>query len=169
MVLLAMENNEVKVQPYSSTVQTDIGGPLIFWISLLVFGVLVALVISPILAPSGGGKNLLTAISNWILYLPGSIILPLIVSIWIGEAVGRRGSSIGRTAKIGEINAVYTALIYVISIFIIYLLFYYIDPSALTNVTITYFLEYVVIIPAIILFVLIPIVSALSSARHSMG
>jgi hypothetical protein len=163
------DNNDVKIQPYTSTVQTDIGGALIFWISLLVFGVLLALVISPILAPSGTGKNLLTAISNWILYLPGAIILPLIVSIWIGEAVGKRGIGVGKSAKVGEINAVYTALIYVISIFIIYLLFYYIDPAALANVTITYFLEYVVIIPAIILFILIPIVAALSSARHSMG
>ncbi len=155
-----------KTQTYS-TVETGIAGPLILWITFLLIGVILSLVVEPLVPSNGTIQNLVTSISNWILYLPGCLILPLIVSIWIGEGVGKNRASGARSAKIGEINGIYTSLIYVVSIFIIYLLFYYIDKTALANITLTFFLEFVVAIPVIIVLVLTPIVSALSAIRHT--
>ena len=148
-------------------VETNIGAPLIFWIVFLIIGVMISLFIVPLFSGSPTTKNLLVSISNWILYLPGSIILPLVVSIWIGESVGQRRETGGKSAKIGEVNAVYASLIYVVAIFIIYLLLYYIDMAALATITILFFVEYVVVIPVFIVLILTPIVSALSAIRHS--
>ncbi len=148
-------------------VETSIAGPLILWLTFLILGVIISLVIAPLTSGIPGVKGILTSISNWILYLPGSVILPLIVSMWIGESVGQGRGNGGKSAKIGEINAVYTSLIYVVAIVIIYLIFNYIDKAALAGVSAFTFVEYSVIVPVVIVLVLTPIVATLSAMRHS--
>ncbi len=151
------------------TVEIDIVAPLIFWIALLLIGVLAILLFQPIFSSNKGISTLMTDISGWILYLPGSLIMPLVVSIWIGEKAGQAKNGIKSAAKIGEINAVYATLIYVVAVFIIYLLLYYISPASIQSKSLINYAEYVILLPAVIILALVPIVSALSAARHSDG
>jgi len=157
----------IEGEPRRRTVEIDIAGPLIFWITMLVIGLLAVLVFEPVFSNIAGVKALMGDISQWILYLPGSVILPLIVSIWIGERVGSTKGNVKAAAKAGEINALYTTLIYIVAIFIIYMLIYYISPGSLQSISLVNYAEYVIAIPAIIILVLTPLVSALSGARHS--
>ncbi|MCL5429862.1 MAG: hypothetical protein M1504_00095, partial [Candidatus Marsarchaeota archaeon] len=61
--------------------EIDIFGPLTFWIMIMVVGVIIDVVLAPITQAGGQTNiaNLLLKISNFILYLPGAIIWPLIV------------------------------------------------------------------------------------------
>lgn len=149
-------------------IEIDIFGPLSFWLVLLIMGVLLELVMAPILNGSGNTSlaNTITVIAGYILYLPGSIILPLVVAVWLGERVGATKSEVGSAIPIAAINAVYTALIYAVAIFIIYLLLRYITPSFLSTVSLTTFVLYVVVVPVVIVVVLIPFIASLSAARH---
>lgn len=151
-------------------VDVEISQPLVFWVFMLLIGVIIEAILLPLsgsLNLSATLKSTLTSIAGWLLYLPGSIIFPLIVSIWIGERVGALRRNIASSASIGFINAVYAALIYIVSIFIIYLIIKYITPAFLAIVPITTFVEYAIIIPVVIVIVLVPLVSAISAARHS--
>lgn len=143
----------------------SIAAPLTLWIALLIIGVFSAYM-AKFLAASGIA-SLMTNISGWILYLPGSLIIPLVVSIWIGERVGSAKGGSKSAVKIGEINAIYTTLIYVVVVLIIYMLLYYILPTYLQTKSLTNYAEYVIGIPAVIVLALVPIVSALSAARRS--
>lgn len=150
-------------------IEIDIKGPLVFWIAILLAGLLLALIIAPLLGTGTNLGGISATIGGYILYLPGSIILPLIVAIWVGERVGSARSRIKNSAKVGLVNAAYACLIYAVSIFIIYLLLYYVSPGFLTgsSITLNTFLTYAVAVPIIIVFVLIPLIAALSSARHA--
>jgi hypothetical protein len=148
-------------------VEIDIVAPLVFWIALLLIGLLAILVFQPVFSSNAGISALMTDISNWILYLPGSVIMPLIVAIWIGERAGSAKNNVRSAVRIGEINAVYATLIYVVAVFIIYLLFYYISPMSLQSKSLVNYAEYVICIPAAIILLLVPVVSALSAARHN--
>ncbi len=166
---LAAEEDVVE-KMRTGPIEIDIAGPMTFWLIFLIFGVIIELILVPIFgsAPYGSANigNLITSIGRWIIYLPGSLILPLIVALWLGEMVGSMRSRVGTAAYVGLINALYAALIYVIAIFIIYLLLFYISPKSLTSITLTYFATYSVLVPVVILLVLIPLISALSAARH---
>lgn len=150
-------------------VEIDVFGPLTFWLVILVIGVILELIIAPIASSLGnsGLQSLVIAISGYILYLPGAVILPLVVAVWLGERVGATKNNVGPAVNIGLVNAAYTALIYAVAIFIIYLLIKYITPGFLSAVSLTMFLEFVVIIPIVIVVALIPFIAALSAARHS--
>ena len=157
-----------KPRPTGQGIEIDIFGPLAFWLVLLVMGVLLELVMAPLLSSTGnaGLASTITAIASYILYLPGSIILPLIVAVWLGERVGATKSEVGSAVPIAAINAAYTALIYAVAIFIIYLLLRYITPAFLSTVSLTTFVLYVVVVPVVIVVVLIPFIASLSAARH---
>ena len=157
-----------KPKPIGQGIEIDIFGPLAFWLVILIMGVLLALVMAPILNGAGntGLAATITAIAGYILYLPGSIILPLIVAVWLGERVGATKSELGSAVPIAAINAAYTALIYAVAIFIIYLLLRYITPSFLASVSLATFILYVVVVPIIIIVLLIPFIASLSAARH---
>ncbi len=145
--------------------EIDIVGPLSFWLGILVLGVVIEVVILPFTPNSISG--LIGQIAGWIIYLPGSIILPLIVAVWIAERVGATRNKVGPAVTVGLINAAYTALIYVIAIFIIYLLIKYITPTFLSSVSLTTFAEYSVGLPVAIILILVPVIAALSAARHA--
>ena len=164
-----VENGAKQKEGAPATREIDIVGPLTFWIIMLVVGVLLDVILAPISGSVGqsGIQSFLTTIAGYILFLPGSIILPLIVSIWIGERVGANKNKVKAAVTLGEVNAAYTGLIYVIAIFIIYLLVRYITPTFLNTITLTSFIEYVVVVPVVIVVILIPFIAALSAARHS--
>ncbi len=150
-------------------VEINIWGPLIFWIFFLILGLALELLVAPVVKASGsvGIANTIGTIAGYIIYMPGSIILPLIVALWIGERVGASHAKLGSAATVGIVNAAYAALIYAVTIFIIYLLIKYVAPGFLSTITLESFVIYAVAIPIAIVVVLIPLIASLSAARHS--
>ncbi|EQD63859.1 conserved hypothetical protein, membrane [mine drainage metagenome] len=142
--------------------------PLAFWFGFLVLGVIILLVVVPLL-PDIGLVSISPALSNiakGILYLPGSIIFPLIVALWIGERVGIAEDRMHSAVTIGLLNTVYTAMIYIIGIFMVFLVLYYSKNVLPLGMNTHDFLLYLVAIPVTILIVLVPSFSAMSAARH---
>ncbi len=147
--------------------EINIVAPMSFWIGVLVVGLLLEFAVAPAAHAAGLNAKDFTALANFILYQPGAIILPLIVAVWVGSKVGRAHRSSPAIGKVGLVNAVYAAVIYSIAIFIIYLVFYYVDASALpTAFTLNGFALSVVAIPDAIVLVVTPLLAMLSSARH---
>jgi hypothetical protein len=108
--------------------QISIAEPMFFWILLLVVAMVINVLINAGYAPSDMASTL-KASANFILFMPGSIILPTIVGAFIGAEIGKRSKSMYVAVKSGIINGVYAAIIYLISIFIIYEVILYILPS----------------------------------------
>ncbi|MGC8571906.1 MAG: hypothetical protein ACP5LH_01325 [Candidatus Micrarchaeia archaeon] len=165
------ESKSINEQPNKNNgIEIDIIGPLTFWLSFLVMGVIIQLILIPIFNNSIDNSiiEVLNKISGWILYLPGSLILSLIVALWIGERIGATKNKVKSAVIIGVINAVYTIIVYIIAIFIIYLLISYIEPTFIKdyNLTLTLLAEYVIIIPSAIVLILVPFIASLSAARH---
>jgi hypothetical protein len=144
-----------------------ITGPMTFWILVLC----VSIVLSFILAPSLGiktkiGGDILLA-SQYILYLPGSLILPLIVSLWAGSRIGSSGRQIKAAVKAGVLNGVYMGVVYGIAITAIILAIYYINPAILPNgLGLENFAIRSIGTPIAIVIVLTTLISLLSAARH---
>lgn len=147
--------------------EIQLSKPLAFWFGFLVIGVILLLAAIPLLSSIGMAtlKPALEDLSKGILYLPGAIIFPLIVALWIGERVGMAEDRMHGAVTIGLLNAAYTSLIYVIGILVIFLILYYAGYSLL-GMTMHDFLIYLVAIPVSILMILIPTFSVMSSARH---
>ncbi|MGC8537405.1 MAG: hypothetical protein ACP5MZ_00250, partial [Candidatus Micrarchaeia archaeon] len=119
--------------------------------------------------PDIGMVSLSTAledISKGILYLPGAIIFPLIVALWIGERVGMVENRTHSAVTIGLLNAAYTALIYAIGIFIVFLVIHYSVNTAIISITLHDFFMYLLALPISILIILVPTFSAMSAARR---
>ncbi len=154
-------------------IEIDIAGPLTFWILMLAIGLIIQLLLINLLTNvnNPGIKNLLPELAGWILYMPGAIIFPLVVALWVGERVGASGNKFKSAIAVGGINGFYAALIYAIAIFIVYLLLKYIDPAflAFEAQNETTYLEYDLVVPIVIVVFLVPIISGLSAARHSIS
>ncbi len=157
--------------PTTKVVETKVSlsGPLSFWIGILVVAALIQLVAIPFATQYGNSSfNVyLKIFADYVLYIPGFIVIPLIASVWIGDHVS---SSIGNKKKLivgkGLINALYSALIYVITIFIIYVVMRYAQKGALATVSLMTFAEYLLIVPFVIVMFIVPIFALLSAARH---
>lgn len=142
--------------------------PLLFWIFMLGLGLFLILIInSNVLSISNQTSKFLLEIGEGIIYIPGAIIFPLITSLWIGERIGNTNRKTKAILSSSLLNTTYIFLVYVISILIIFLLIHYVNSSFIT-LNLNDFLIYLVGIPFIILFVLIPILSLLSSVRHNV-
>ncbi len=109
----------------------SIAEPMTFWITLLVIALIFKIALSyanPFSASASA--HFAGTIANYILFLPGSLILPIIVGAVIGVRVGdcvRRKRDI--LAK-GLMNGVYASIIYMLSIIIIYAVFVYAMPAS---------------------------------------
>ena len=142
----------------------EISKPLTGWFGLLILAVIIELIVAPYF-PSL--SNTMIKFSNYVLYLPGAIILPLIVSVWLGERVGSITVKSGRILRLSVINSLYTAIVYTIGIFIIYIIFQYVSSIGLSIIKFDNFLIYLVGIPVGILLILTPIIALLSGARRT--
>ena len=148
--------------------QGDIGiaGPLAFWIIMLLLG-LAFLILFPAgrANASGSISFILYDIGSYIIYMPGAIIFPLIVALWIGMRTGANTQNIRKAIDVGVINAVYTSVVYAISIFIIYLIAVYSSVELLKSLPTDTFVVYLVIIPVATLLILTPLIGLLRRAR----
>ncbi len=144
--------------------EIDVFGPLAFWITLLVIGLIIE-VVTPVVGPKGFVADL-RQVGYYIIFIPGSIVLPLIVATWIGDRVGLHENGIGNSVKVGILNSAYASLVYGIAIFIVYLLMYYTVPDLAKTFSVTMFVEFLIGLPVAILFILVPLIGALSNARR---
>ena len=159
-------SNVYKQDPSSSDYETNfededqLKGPLSLWIGAMVVGILLIIFATiPILSPF---SNLLNKIGYYIIYLPGALVFPLIVGIWIGIKTSKR--RIMHSIKSSFINSVYASIIYVIAMSIIYITLHY-TSTLLSSITIMDFVEKVSVIPVGIVIILSIIISVFRSAR----
>lgn len=144
--------------------------PLAFWIGFLILGIVLNLVFSKM---SGTGPGLpqlatfFTSVSNDIIYIPGVFVFPLVVAIWIGERVSKVVNSRDKAMRTALINASYTALIYAITIFVLYLILYANDLGALMQPAMVVTLVYAIVIPIAILLVLTTVFAMLAYERRA--
>lgn len=147
--------------------RASIRGPLSFWIGFLILAVIIQLVIVPVLS----GQNLtdvatlLGNIAKYLVYLPGLLIFPFLVSIWIGERIGDSVGKTGNPLREGLINAAYASVIYGIAIFIVFLILNVGQSGIFSQLNSIYSLIYLIAIPVPILLVLTPAFALLASAR----
>ncbi|MEM0107045.1 MAG: hypothetical protein QXD11_01565 [Candidatus Micrarchaeaceae archaeon] len=96
-------------------------GPLVLWLFFLVIALIIEIISLPSLLGSNNIKEL-RLIAGSILYIPGCIVFPLIVSVWLGERIGRSNENFRQTLKSAIINMLYVIIIYAVVIFIIFVL-----------------------------------------------
>jgi hypothetical protein len=154
------EGNEKEIE---SNAQVSIAAPMFFWLLLLVIAVVINALINAGYIPSGKMLSILKASANFILFMPGSIILPTIVGAFIGAEIGRRSKSMYIAIKSGIINGVYATIVYLIAIFIIYEIIIYILPNI--NPGVNFFAEDWLAMPTAILIALSVLFAGLSHAR----
>lgn len=154
-----------------STVNVSLSGPLSFWIGILVIAMLIQLVVIPLSMHYGDQNQLLdpyiNAFANYVIFIPGIIVLPLIAALWIGDKVSNSiGNHKTALASKGIINALYAAMVYIITITIIYIIMVYLDAGVLSKVTSITFIEYLITVPLAIIVVVVPLFALLSASRH---
>jgi hypothetical protein len=148
--------------------EINITGPMAFWISMLCIGMLLQFVFAPLAAGKASLSAGFLSTAKYILYLPGSLVFPLIVSVWAGSRIGYSRRNINAAAKTGLLNGIYMSIIYAIAIIVIYLLISYISPHNLpVGFTLQSFLTNLMAIPVAVVIVLTTVMTLLSSARHS--
>ncbi|MCL5093035.1 MAG: hypothetical protein M1128_01040 [Candidatus Marsarchaeota archaeon] len=148
--------------------QGDIGiaGPLAFWIIMLLIGLAFLILFPAGLTNAPGSISfILYKVGSYIIYMPGAIIFPLVVALWIGMRTGANTQNIKKAIDVGVINAIYTGVIYTISIFIIYLIAIYSSVELLKALPTNTFVVYLVIIPVATLLILTPLIGLLRRAR----
>ncbi|MGC8586630.1 MAG: hypothetical protein ACP5K5_03770 [Candidatus Micrarchaeia archaeon] len=149
--------------------ELSIAEPLSFWIGMLLLAIIIELVIVPFSGSLGVSKDTFNNIANYIIYLPGCIVMPLLVAIWLGERIGALSKGKNVAYK-SIVNAIYMSIIYLVAIFIIFLVAKYTNlnlfPTLMPSLNMGNFLEYLVAIPVAILLVLTPLFAILSAARH---
>lgn len=122
------DDDESERKPQRSA--TDVAGPITAWLVLLFVALAIKFFVSnTTVAGAGSISSILSSASNFILFFPGDIILPLIIGAAIGAEVGIRSKSLDKAAKAGFINGVYAAIVYTIGIVIIYEVIAAVFPS----------------------------------------
>ncbi len=146
-------------------------GPLFFWIGFIVVALVVQLLAKDVLLASGATAsavklgNLLLSVSGYIINLPGLLIFPFLVAIWIGERVSKSSTDISKAFMTSLINAAYASLIYAISIFIVFMLLNVNTLDALLSAASVNMIVFTVLVPVGILFVFMTIFSLLAFAQ----
>ncbi|MCL5680046.1 MAG: hypothetical protein M1465_01755 [Candidatus Marsarchaeota archaeon] len=100
---------------------------------------------------------------NYILNLPGVIILPLVISVWIGHKVGELATSAKNAVKMGLINGIYASIVYGVIIFVSQLMLKYTTAYALT---IGFMVKYLIAIPIAIVIIFTIIIAVLNELRR---
>ncbi|MGI0100567.1 MAG: hypothetical protein ACREBH_02510 [Candidatus Micrarchaeaceae archaeon] len=142
--------------------------PLAFWIGLIAIGAIMQLLAIP-LATSYGHTAFniyMNQFAGYVIYIPGIVVLPLIVSMWIGDRVSYLDRKKTNVARKGLINAIYAVIVYVVSILILYVIMNYLHAGVLSALSMDMFFKYVVAVPCIIVIVIVPLFAVVSAARR---
>jgi hypothetical protein len=157
------EGSEEGNEKETGSAQVSIAAPMFFWLLLLVIAIAINALINAGYIPSGKMLSILKTSANFILFMPGSVILPTIVGAFIGAEIGRRSKSMYIAIKSGIINGVYATIVYLIAISIIYETIIYILPNI--NPGVDFFAENWLAMPATILITLCVLFAGLSHSR----
>ncbi len=113
------------------TASVSLYEPMFVWIALLLIAVVLKVVLTSTVLDSAGPEvyMLSSVYSNFILEFPGTIILPLIIGAIIGSEVGKKSTTLKNATKSGVLNGVYAAVIYLITIIVIYMIINYTTPQ----------------------------------------
>lgn len=138
--------------------------PIVAWVILLLIGLLLnAIAVLNSSSSQSGINSILLAISNFILNLPGIVIMPIVFGAMIGSIAGMKGRNLRDGAKLGAIDGVYASVIYVIAIVVIYLVMIYTLPASapsLTNLAI-----YWIVLPVALAIAIAAILGSVMSLR----
>ncbi len=161
-----MENNEDSSKKEITVVSLE--GPLTLWIGLLVMAALLQLVAIPIANARGHTdfNSYFDQFANYVIYMPGIIVLPLVVSLWVGERVSFLGNKKSFVAYKGLANALYMVMVYVISVLIIYIIMFNQKVGVLSSMSPQVFVEYLILVPVSISVIIVPLFAVLSAARR---
>jgi hypothetical protein len=158
------EETEKKEQPINISLEA----PLTFWIGLLVLAALIQFVAIPI-ANARGHTALnpyFNEFADYIIFIPGILVLPLITAVWIGERVSYIKKNNSFRVYKGVINAIYASLVYMISILVIYIIMTEQHIGVLSSMTPLMFAEYLIAIPVVICVIVVPLFAVLSAERR---
>ncbi|MEM4064429.1 MAG: hypothetical protein QXR16_03100 [Candidatus Micrarchaeaceae archaeon] len=133
MVETATDKNDEDAS--DKKVQVEIGAPIFVWLLLLVVSLAIVIFAQDGLIPKSGIGGSLMSIANLILFMPGALILPIIIGAAIGAEIGRSSKDMKVATKAGIINGVYAGIIYIIAIVIIYEIITYVLPSAMPSIS----------------------------------
>lgn len=145
--------------------QVNLAEPLFFWVIVLVLALFARFVTTYTNAFPAGNQihGFLVGASNFFLFSSGTLILPLIVGAVIGTEVGLKARSVRGALKAGAVNGAYAAIVYIISIAVIYEILAYALPAS--NVTLTFLINGLIVPQVLIVLVLVEIFAALSNGR----
>ncbi len=105
--------------------------PMFAWIMLLLLAVALKIIVDNTTAIPAG--TLLYSVSAkysaFMLNFPGTVILPLLVGVIIGEEVGVRSSSMKNAVRSGLLNGIYASVIYIIVTIVLFLIVNYFTPQ----------------------------------------
>ena len=146
----------------------SLSGPLALWIGIIIVATALQLFIFPNMQASGYGAIVSagTVVTNYLLYIPGVFVLPMLAALWIGSRVGSTDGDNEEIMTRSLINAFYSAVVYMIVIFIIYLLSQSTKTGAYASLAVPIFFEYAVVVPTLICVVIVPLFALITSARR---
>ena len=152
-------------EPEQVKTHADVAEPITGWLLVLFIALFIRLFFTGanLNAVGGGIIPVLLSLAAFILFLPGSLILPLIVGAAIGTEVGLSAPKMPSAQKGGLLNGVYTALVYSIAIVIVYEVLINVLPSLAP--TMNFLVYYWLIYPVIIIIALCEVFAIMSYAR----
>ena len=164
---------EKKPQPRQETsrkpVEISLFGPLLFWIGLLVLAAVVQLFLFPLAEGTYVSTTMadLNILSDYLLYIPGIFILPMIAALMIGDRIGESPADdyVQLTYR-ALLNSLYASVVYIIGIFMIYIASTSLRVGVLSHLSLTTFGEYLVFIPVGITIVVVILFAVLTRARR---
>jgi hypothetical protein len=143
----------------------NIGEPMSLWILLLLLAVASRYVLqSTSLVPHGNGiYRLLSLFPDFLLTMPGILVLPLVVGAIIGAEVGSRSFSMASAVRSGLLNGIYAVVVYAMIIAVVYIALAYITPQtpSLSGV-----IQNSVLLPAIVMLLSLEAFAVLSHSRR---
>lgn len=157
-----------KKEPKEKEVTISLSGPLTLWIGLLIIATLIQLVGVPIASfvKLGFINNYLNEFADYLLYIPGLLVIPLIVAVWMGELLSYVSEKSSVIAYRSLINSLYASMIYVVSITIIYIIMMVQKAGVLWALSPVVFAEQLLLIPFLITLIIVPLFAILSAARR---
>jgi len=123
--------------------------PIFYWILILVIILVInALMFLNFIKTGTELYQILNTISKFTLFLPGVVIIPLIVGIFIGRSVEHSENDVKKVLRKGFLKSINACITYLVSITIVYLIFLYLFNNA---PKIGYAIIYWYILPSLIL------------------
>lgn len=160
--------NKMEAEKPHTNAEINIGGPVALWVGLSSIAAIIEIFLYPAFQNSviSPALSYLHLIAPYALYSPGVFVLPVLAGIWIGSRAGASTGTSGTIAYRAMINAVYASVIYLIEIFIFYMISTSTHTSQLASMPLPSFVEYIVVLPAVICLVVAPLFAIVSSARR---